>query len=518
MPPAWTYSPAVRVRRVLAIAAASLVGIEVVWVLAMNPFLNSALFARLINRKPDVIRIEWQRARTWWPGDLRVTGFVIRGNHINIQWVLELDRAHAQVGLAALLGKKFLARDLSIDGASLRIRRHPRTSFQLAKKDVVPPIPWAEFEIRPASEDPKAIIRAQERPPPKRLWAADLRGIDVVRVREIWIDEYRFEGDARYDGHYFIRPKERLDIRPSMLFLDAGTIRLGADEALDVRRGEVALALEDVDLTVHRLASEMLPFLRGAVRVECGVKNVRFVDFYLSRFPGVEIQSGPGALFVNLATDDDGVVSGAVDLKGSNVIADYEGTRIRGDLVIDGRLRRWKLGEGELDVSGSHGEVRDVVVADAGSTAPGNGWWGTVTLEDARLDAGERLRLASTLSVKLRDTAPLIALFEAKKDLPGPLEEAFRVRDVEGRATLRTIGGAAEIRPVKIEGKDLEVRAALSLRDDRKKDRAILYVKRGPFSIGLQRGGDRKVKITRPKEWFQDHPLSGDAVWPDQSE
>lgn len=498
-----------RAARAVLVVFIAAVTIELVWVAGMNLFLNSRFLATHINPKPEKMRIEWKTARTWWPGDLRVRGFTIRANQLDVQWVVELDEASAQVGLFALLEKRFLAEHLVAKGGSFRLRKHPRTPFALAKEPVIAPIPWAEYALRPANEDPKEIAATERRPPKKALWAADLRGIRVTGFREIWINEYRYEGDADADGDFFIRAKEYLDLSRAHVAFHEGTVRLGDQEVLEVRKGDIALAIPDVSLVEHR-GHEVMAFMDGKVTLESGVDNIRFVDFYLGRFPGLDLRSGPGALIVNVAMED-GIASGSVDLAGHGVVAEYEGTRFRGDLRIDGRIAHWNVDGGALDLSGTKGRVENVQVGNGNDekvhVRGGDGWFGEAILERAKLTLGEAFRLDSKLSAKMRDTGPLVAIFETRRNLPEKAEKALHVKDLVGETELVVGGGKADVKQLHVTGSDFVLSARMKLQEG-DGDRGILYVKRGPLSFGLEKGGSRKVKVTHPHRWFDAHPLN----------
>lgn len=502
-------------RAILVILVAAIAS-ELAWVVGMNLFLNSRLLATMINRKPEKMRIEWESARTWWPGDLRVKGFAIRANQLDVQWVVELDEARAQVGLLALLEKRFLTENLVAHGGSFRLRNHPKTEFQLAKEPVIAPIPWVEYEMLPPGFEPAVIAKTERRPPRKALWAADLRGVKATGFREIWINEYRYQGDATGTGDFFIRAKEYLDLSAANVELHEGTVTLGEQEVLEVRKGALSFAIPDVSLVEYR-GREVLAFMDAKATLESGVDNIRFVDFYLGRFPGLELRSGPGALWVNVAMVD-GIAAGSIDLAGRGVVAEYEGTRFRGDLRIDGRIAGWRLGtDGALDLSGTRGRVENVVIADENDdkvrVRGGDGWFGEATLERAKLTLGEAFRLDAKIAAKIRDTGPLVAVFETRRNLPDKIEKALHVKDLKGGAEIIAGGGKADVRRVEVKGDDFELRARMKLREG-DGDKGILYVKRGKLSFGLEKGGKRNVKVAHPRRWFDAHPLNGGAPVP----
>ena len=71
-----------RLARLLALAYA------IVYLLGVNVFLNLGVFRPLINRKPEKILLEWDRAWTILPGHIHLRGFRIRGQTRRQQWDL----------------------------------------------------------------------------------------------------------------------------------------------------------------------------------------------------------------------------------------------------------------------------------------------------------------------------------------------------------------------------------------------------------------------------------------------
>jgi hypothetical protein len=139
--------------------------LEAVWLAAANLLLRpQGAVSRSVNLKPEKIRMDWSEAKSFWPGDLRVSNFRIRGIHLTVQWSLSLDRARAQVGLGALFDKCFFGRGLVANGVVFHFRRLPKATAQLDKQRVVASIPWAELTTRPSDEEVKTILAAQVRP------------------------------------------------------------------------------------------------------------------------------------------------------------------------------------------------------------------------------------------------------------------------------------------------------------------------------------------------------------------
>src|ERR1019366_1478186 len=60
--------------------------VEAVWLVAANLLLlPHGVVSRWVNLRPEKIRMDWSEATSFWPGDLRVRNFEIRGNQLTMQ-------------------------------------------------------------------------------------------------------------------------------------------------------------------------------------------------------------------------------------------------------------------------------------------------------------------------------------------------------------------------------------------------------------------------------------------------
>ena len=480
--------------------------IEAVWLVAANLLLlPHGAVSRWVNLKPEKIRMEWSEAKSFWPGDLRVRNFQIRGNHLTTQWALSLDTARTQVGLGALFDKCFLGRGLVAEGAVFHLRRLPKVTAQLDKQLVVASIPWAEWTTRPLDEEVKAILAAQVRPPAKRIWAVNLPGVRLNEVREIWFDEFRYRGGGTTRGSLFVRPRELLDVKDARVEVGPGTVTLGTDEVLTIHSGRMDLAFPQVNTVIFR-GGAAFQKMDGKFRLEGTAPDIRFVNFYLDRFPGLNLRGSPGELGVDLAIHE-GVVHGETELGGKDVHINYRDVALRGDLRLQGKIRRYTFGDKEMDITGTRGVVTNVTMEVAGrrNSLPA-GWEGEAMVAEGHLKLGENHRLDARFAGRIQDSRPLLALFREHqgKDLPLLLRSVLSDRDLAIRASVRSGGGVAEIDSLEVTGDRLHLLARLLFERDLP-PRGILYLKRGILSIGLETGGDHTVKIRNSRQWFDEH-------------
>jgi hypothetical protein len=76
------------------------------YVVLGNVYLNTALGPWSINRKPDKFAMHWDRALTWWPGEVVLWKVSMRGHVGRTVWTLQAGKASGHVALTALLRKE----------------------------------------------------------------------------------------------------------------------------------------------------------------------------------------------------------------------------------------------------------------------------------------------------------------------------------------------------------------------------------------------------------------------------
>jgi hypothetical protein len=249
---------------------------------------------RRINRRPESMQIRWRSARTVWPGVVQVEGFEIRGQTRTIQWWAAVDRARLTIDLWSLADRYFAAHDIEGEGVSFRLRRRtdatPRWRTDPA---LAPPIPGL---ANPPRRPPERIYprRPRRRPP----WRVDLGSMDLRATREIWIEEFRFRGDARAVGGFELTVRERVEVLPARFEIRSGELLRGRTPALAGLAGEVTGKMEPFDPGRFR-GRKAFRFASGRVRLEGRTGDLGVVEQMLRRTP-VELAGGAGPVVTDV--------------------------------------------------------------------------------------------------------------------------------------------------------------------------------------------------------------------------
>jgi hypothetical protein len=127
-------------------------------------------------------------------------------------------------------------------------------SFRLRKRLEGPPAsPGDVADLPPIEGLPAYSVRPPEKPSPAKwsdaeydLWTAHLEDVVASDTREVWIDHAHFEGSARIEGRFFLKPMRAAEVGPVRIAVAKGIVQSG--------QGPIAEALDGstVDLTVAR--------------------------------------------------------------------------------------------------------------------------------------------------------------------------------------------------------------------------------------------------------------------------
>lgn len=304
-------------RRVLLVFVAGVLLIEGLYLIAAHAVLRTELGSRLVNRRPEKIRIDFGRSYSPWPGHVVVRDLAIVSQNRRNQWWLSVPRGSVRVSLTRLGWKEFQGHGIRADGVAFRLRRQRFAGEEPdgATGELLPPIPGLRL--------PTTESRADLAPPPspRRVWTIDLRIAEPVTAREVWIENLRLDDGLRLDGRARFRlRKELLDLGPLRLEVEDGTIRSGEEVLardlrldLDGRLGPLA--------PVAPAETPVLRALSARLGVEGQVTSLGFLDPYLARAPSLAV-GGSGRLVADLRADD-GVLQ-----PGSHLELDEEEVRV----------------------------------------------------------------------------------------------------------------------------------------------------------------------------------------------
>src|SRR5262245_1475370 len=165
--------------------------LEIAYVAGANAVLDSSWARQVVNRKPDRLQLQWSRAWTWVPGVVHVTGLKMRAQTRRVQWYSTTERAVVSLDLLPLAMRRFHARSVRGEGVTFLLRRRLDTLQGAAPApDTWPEIPGL---LNPPPDAPYV-------PRSKRPWKLRIDDARLDRVRTIWVDSLRLDGEGVATG------------------------------------------------------------------------------------------------------------------------------------------------------------------------------------------------------------------------------------------------------------------------------------------------------------------------------
>lgn len=291
--------------RVLVALILAAVALYPLYLVAGNWYLRSGDLEKRLNRRPERLLIQAGSAWTLWPGVIHVRDFRIRNQTRTAQWWAAMDSGTFELRLLDLRDRELVITGLKGSGVSYRLRRRAdgRKWNRPLRTDLQPPIPGFTNPPERPPEDiyprkPQAKVKLRRDP-----WRIRLAQVDLDTVREIWVDEFRFAGEARIAGGFDMIVWRRLMVDPTRLQIVSGAISLGAgpkaQTILAQASGRIDGEISPYVPAEHR-GWKMFRFLSGRAEVEGRVPSLAFLDEYLKKTHWVRVEARDGAVALNL--------------------------------------------------------------------------------------------------------------------------------------------------------------------------------------------------------------------------
>lgn len=187
-------------------SAVAILSLYALYVAAINVFLSTSLFEKVLDQDPETLFISYERGWSLWPGRIQARHLTIRSSDSHVQWVLRIDRCVFDISFFDLAARKkfHLTR---VDGSGVTFEARQRVASPEATPEYVaalPPIPGFDRIPLLTSALPNLLEKWDDRY--YHLWSVELENVTANDVRELWIDTVRFEGMVRVTGGFFLKP------------------------------------------------------------------------------------------------------------------------------------------------------------------------------------------------------------------------------------------------------------------------------------------------------------------------
>jgi hypothetical protein len=311
-------------RIILAAAIAAVAYLSLV-----NLALNLPLTQQLINQhRPDKYALHWERAWSWYPLRVHARGVSVNGQTSSQQYQADASEASVSLSLLPLFAKTIRVYDVGAMNVAFRLRPRPRPDKEYGELDAFfPPI---------RDRDPESPAT------PRKPWKEGAGWtilVDDVRVRgshDLWVHQVRGALEGEVSGNVSFRTRGgplsvsggEADVEVRSLVLNDGW-QVSRDGAL--RGGfEVAPFVPSENRGLKKLG-----FLSVGADIDAPVDSLAFLDFYLRRFHGLEVD-GRGRMKGRLSYERGDLAAGTnLAISADELVLATAPYRVTGNGVID---------------------------------------------------------------------------------------------------------------------------------------------------------------------------------------
>jgi hypothetical protein len=395
-----------------------------------------------------------------------------------------------RVALRALVTRRFHA--VTVRAAALVFHLRERLEKSEATPARVARYPGIAGFPDPALRDPPAPPA-----PPGDPWRVVVNDLRVGLVREIWIDSWRWTGEAQLTGGLFLRSGIEAEVLPSELAVESGTVHWGAEEFSRETTGTVRATLPRWNTQAYP-GNDVWKIVSGAASLRGTLDGLAFLA---PAGGGPRLApGGTGTVRARVALSG-GRGKARLDAEAAAVVVKIGERNVRGAVRANVFASQIDFLAGRVVFDGTRVRLQGVSFEGAAG-AP---WSGALDARQARLSLADG-SLDARLSARLGDGRPLVALVPAgpPKWIAGLLD----LRDFEASGRLRSAPGLLALSPAHAEAGTFSIDA--DWREARGRRWGALLVRKGALSLGLGLGGsDSALHLSGAAAWFADEARPG---------
>jgi hypothetical protein len=276
-------------KRVLKHVAVVVLGAYALYLLAIHILIATPLLRKITNQNSEKLFIAYGSAWSVWPGRLHIKALRIRWKDSYVESYVTFDKVVGTFDLVSLMKQQLRVRDVDATGVTVRVR--PRLAPEEATPDAlegVAEIPG--FTGPPLKKtEPRKVMTDEN----YKFFDIDLEDARIESLRELWIGPYRFAGDARATGGFYVRPNRKFMLRPSHMTVKSGNLTLAKRFFGQDVRGTI-----DMKIAMHDpRAVDGIEFFRHVdthLKLESGVEDIGFLQRWFGPKAGVRVSGGKG--------------------------------------------------------------------------------------------------------------------------------------------------------------------------------------------------------------------------------
>ncbi len=275
-------------RRVLAHVAVAVAGAYALYLLLIHLVIATPLLTKFTNTDSEMLFVDYGSAWSLWPGRVHVRALRIRFKDSVSEGYLAFDKLVGTFDLFSLAKRQLRVRDIDATGTVIRVR--PRMAPEQATEQALEGVAEIPGFTGPPliPTEPHRVLTEEN----YKFFEIDLEDARVHSLRELWIGPYRFAGDARASGGFYLRPNRKFMLRPSTMTVQSGELTLGKRFFGQDVRGTVEMKIKMHDPRAVD-AAEFFRHVDAHLALESGVEDIGFLQRWLGKAK-VHISGGKG--------------------------------------------------------------------------------------------------------------------------------------------------------------------------------------------------------------------------------
>ena len=322
--------------------------------------------------------------------------------------------------------------------------------------------------------------------------------LTVDSVREIWIDDYRFTGNASLTGGFFLYPNQQAEIYPTELSSESGVIRSGKEVLAEDVHASLAARFPAWD--PRRISGhEVLRLAIGKAEAALQLPTAEIVNRLIGEPAGTKLEKGRGRLNVK-ASVERGVATGVIDFASRDLALRILDVEMRGHL--DARMalsgvHLETMGGGRLDSGRLN--LTDAQLFDPDGTS--HPWWGRIDFARGEFRPKTEALFTTTATARSRDSRPLLRIVGLK--IPKWAQKLLNLDEVlTARGSVRIGHGLVEIRRMTARTGKLRIDGDYRAKGSGKS--GTFLIDSGLLAVGVGIDGPKtELDVLGPRKWFR---------------
>ncbi len=232
------------------------------------------------------------------------------------------------------------------------------------------------------------------------------------------------------------------------------------------------------------------------------IPDLSIINDFLPKRSGFFIFPGtPGRIQADVNIEN-GAGKSRLNISGRKTEFALMETRFKGDPEIRLELNSKNVLSGRFDIADT---IISLDHVDSVEMNADPDWWIGLEAIQGELVFGKPIEFAGLLDLKMRDTGPILTMFEDRNRIISSLGDIFMIENIRGEGFIILDRNGFGIDNLDLKGEQLDVKAKLSLSQSAKT--GILYVKFHGLSLGIEMlNGKINYKLIHPRRWFDRYP------------